>query len=166
MDLENNTTKKAYVQLLADILEKKLIVLKRLTGITEQQEKLISSDTLFEEELFLETISLKEEQIQNLSKLDTGFEQVYESVKEELDGNKENYVKEISLLKEQISNITDMSVKLQVLEKRNKSKLELVFTQKRREIKNARISSQTATSYYKSMANNHKPESFFYDKKN
>lgn len=165
MDLENNATKKAYVQLLADILEKKLVVLNRLMGITEKQELLISSDT-FEEEQFLQTISLKDEQIQILSKLDTGFDQLYEGVKEELNGNKEKYVMEISLLKEHISHITDVSVKLQVLETRNKSKLEIIFAQKRRDIKNARISSQTATNYYKNISSNKETQSFFYDKKN
>jgi len=165
MDLVNNTTKQAYVQLLIDVLKKKSVVLNRLMDITKQQEKLAASVS-FDEEQFLQTISLKDELIQNLLELDNGFEQLYGSVKEELNGNKEKYVTEISLLKEQISYITDLNVTLQALENRNKSKLDIIFSQKRRDIKNARISSKTASNYYKTSANQHEAQSFFYDKKN
>lgn len=164
MDIENHTTRQVYIQLLTDVLKKKLEVLNRLMSLTEQQEKMIASD-LFEGDQFLQTITLKEEQIQNLSKLDTGFEQLYEGVKKELNLNKENYVAEITLLKEDILSITDMSVKLQAMEKRNKLKLESIFAKKRKDIKNSKISSQTATNYYKTMANRHEVQSYFYDKK-
>jgi len=164
MDIENHTTRQVYIQLLADVLKKKLEVLSRLVSLTEQQEKMITSD-FFEDDQFLQTVTLKEEQLQNLSKLDTGFEQLYEGVKDELVVNKENYMTEIALLKEQILSVTDMSVKLQAMEKRNKSKLEFLFVKKRKDLKNSRISSQTATNYYKTMANQHEVQSFFYDKK-
>jgi hypothetical protein len=164
MELENHTTRQAYIQLLVDTLRKKTEVLNLLMNFTQQQENIISSDT-FQENQFLQIISLKEEQIQILSKLDIGFEQLYESVKDELTISKERYGSEIEVLKDLITKITDLSVKLQVLEKRNKSKLDVLFARKRKEIKNSRISNQTATNYYKTMANQHEAQSFFYDKK-
>lgn len=165
MELNDLKTKQAYIKLLTDVLKKKSEVLNRLMSITEQQEKMIASDA-FDEEQFLQTITLKEEQIQNLSKLDTGFEQLYESVKEEMVTNIGKYATEVTRMKEQITDITDQSVKLQALEKRNKSKLDHLFAKKHRDIKNSRVSSQTAVNYYKTMANQHEPQSFFYDKKN
>lgn len=164
MDLENGA-RQTYIQLLTDVLDKKKEALERLLRLTQQQEEMILSDT-FEEELFLQSIQLKEEKLEDVSRLDTGFEQLYESVKEELVGNKDKYITEITFLKEQITLITDLSVKIQALEKRNKTKLEALFAKKRRDIKNSRISSQTATNYYKTMAKQHEAGPYFYDKKN
>jgi hypothetical protein len=164
MELESNTTRQAYIQLMVDTLRKKTEVLNLLMNITQQQESIISSNT-FQEDQFLQTISQKEEQIQILTKLDIGFEQLYVSVKDELVNDKERYNTEIEIMKELITDITDFSVKLQVLEKRNKSKLEVLFARKRKEIKNSRISNQTASNYYKTMANQHEAQSYFYDKK-
>ncbi|MHB8129443.1 MAG: hypothetical protein ACYDEX_10625 [Mobilitalea sp.] len=164
MELENHATKQAYIQMLADTLRKKSEVLNLLMNLTEQQESLITSEN-FNEDDFLMTITLKEEQIQALTKLDLGFEQLYESVKEELETGKTKYATEITDLKERITNITDMSVRLQALEQRNKSKLEVLLAKKRKDIKGSRISNQTAANYYKTMANQHEAQSYFYDKK-
>lgn len=165
MELENDTAKQAYIQLLAEILKKKTEVLNKLTDLTQRQETVINSDS-FNENSFNEIISLKEEQLKALSKLDDGFEQLYESVKEELTVNKNSYTAQISQLKDQITVITDYSVKLQTMESRNKAKLEALLTLKRKNIQKAKISSQTATNYYKTMAQQHEAQSFFYDKKN
>lgn len=165
MELENHSTRQAYIQLLLDTLRKKTEILSQLTNLTKQQEGFISSEN-FNEEEFLKTISLKEEQILALEKLDVGFEQIYDSVRDELNNSKGKYMKEITALKELIVEITDMSVNLQALEKRNKTKLELIFANKRREIKNSRLSNQTVANYYKNSIKQQEAQSFFYDKKN
>jgi hypothetical protein len=164
MELENHATKQAYIQMLADTLRKKTEVLNLLINLTERQESLITSEN-FNEDDFLMTITWKEEQIQALAILDLGFEQLYGSVKEELLTGKAKYATEIAGLKERITNITDISVKLQALEQRNKSRLEVLLAKKRKDIKGSRISNQTATNYYKTMANQHESQSYFYDKK-
>lgn len=165
MELENHSSKQAYIQLLAETLQKKSGVLNQLMNLTLQQEKLIMSDDFGEDE-FQKLITLKEEQIGELAKLDQGFERLYESVKTELTEKKYNYEAQINLLKELITHITDLNVKLQALEQRNKSRLEVIFAKRRKDIKSARISSRTATNYYKTMSGQHEIPSFFYDKKN
>lgn len=165
MELDNHQSRQAYVQLLIDTLKKKIEILNRLMLFTEQQEELIASEG-FDEEEFMKLISLKQEQIDQLTKLDAGFEQLYESVKEDLEKEKAKFKEEISILKEQIITITDLSIKLQALEKRNKTKLETIFSVKRRDIKSSRMSNQTVANYYKSMSQQQNEQSFFYDKKN
>ena len=164
MELDNQAAKQAYIQLMTEVLEKKIEALNVLLNLTMQQEAVISADS-FEEDRFLQIITLKGEQIDRLSKLDSGFEKLFNSVKEEVNRNKEKYEKEITLLKDQISSITGLSVKIQAAEKQNKMKLEMVFANKRRDIKKARISSKTATNYYKTMSGQYEAPSFFYDKK-
>lgn len=164
MELDNHAAKQTYIQLLADILIKKSEVLNQLLDLTQTQETMINNEPFLEDE-FSNIISLKEEKIQVLMKLDSGFEQIYESVRNELTSSKEKYENEITKLKEHIASITDLSVKLQTLEIRNKSKLEVVLATKRKSIKSARISNQTVANYYKNMAQHTEEQSYFYDKK-
>lgn len=164
MELENHRADQAYIQLLIETLAKKKEVLTFLKNLTQQQEDLISSEN-FEEAVFHETITLKEKHIQTLSELDDGFEKLYERVKAELMTNKVNYVTEIKALQQLITEITDLSVKLQALEKRNKSKLDLLLSRKRAKIKESRISGRTAVNYYKTMTQQQEVPSLFYDKK-
>jgi len=164
MEIQDNTTKQAYIQLLTDTLEKKKKILIWLMNVTEQQEEIFSSDP-FDEAVFNQTISIKEEHLNTLAMLDEGFEKVYEGVRDELSANREKYIMEINMLKNLITDITDLSVKLQVLEKRNKTKIEHYFSQKRKGIRDSRMSSKTVSNYYKTMTKQHEAESVFYDKK-
>jgi len=161
----NDNNKETYIQLLIDSLGKKLEVLNELMQITASQQTIIESEG-FDEDEFLKTISLKEEHIQSLFELDKGFEMVYDRIREELNENRKEYAPQITSLKELVTKVTDLSVKLQALETRNKSKLEALLAKKRRSIKNSRLSNETVTNYYKNLANKSESQSYFYDKKN
>lgn len=160
----NGNAKQTYIQLLVDTLVKKHEVLSELMQITEKQQSIINNDS-FDEEEFLKTISLKEEQINSLSELDRGFELIYDRSREELNENRKEYASQITSLKELVTAVTDLSVKLQALEKRNRTKLETLLTNKRKNIKNSRLSNETVTSYYKNMSSKPETQSYFYDKK-
>lgn len=160
----NGNAKQTYIQLLVDTLVKKHEVLSELMQITENQQSIINNDS-FDEDEFLKTISLKEEQINSLSELDRGFELIYDRSREELNENRKEYASQITSLKELVTAVTDLSVKLQALEKRNRTKLETLLTNKRKNIKNSRLSNETVTSYYKNMSSKPETQSYFYDKK-
>lgn len=164
MDLENQTTKQAYVQMLSEILRKKLAILNELMNLTAAQEELMKQES-FNEDEFIRTIDAKGAQLEELTELDTGFEHIYESVREELTTQKANYYHEIIRMQEYIASITDISVKLQATEKRNRSRLEQILLQKRKDIKQSRVNSQMVTKYYKTIANQGDSPSYFYDKK-
>ena len=164
MDLEEGAAKQAYMQMLLDTLNKKKNILKFLMNVTEQQEELIAAES-FDDSLFEQTITIKEEHLKTLTILDKGFEKLYDGIKNELMIEKYKYKDEILQLKELIIELTDISVKLQAVEKRNKTKIDFVFSQKRKAIKNSRISSRTVSNYYKNMAKQNEEQSIFYDKK-
>lgn len=163
MDL-NKEVKQTYIQLLIDSLEKKHELLEEIMNVTTKQQDMIDSSS-FNEDEFMQTISLKEEQINKLSELDKGFEMVYDRIRDELADNHKKYTSEIISLKELVTKVTDLSVNLQALEQRNKSKLEVLLLRKRKNIKNARLSNETVTSYYKNMSAGKESKSYFYDKK-
>lgn len=160
----NNNVKSTYIQLLIDSLRKKHMVLNELMQITTRQQDIIESES-FDEDEFMKTITLKEEQINSLSDLDKGFELVYDRIREEIKENSNMYIAEITSLKELVTKVTDLSIKLQALEKRNKTNLEELLSKKRKSIRNARLSNETVANYYKTMSGRQEAQSYFYDKK-
>lgn len=163
MKLDDNI-KQTYIQLLIDSLGKKYGILDELMKVTITQQVIIDSES-FDENEFSKTISLKEEQINNLMEIDRGFELVYDRIRDELNDNRGKYTEKIISLKELVTRVTDLSVKLQALEKGNKSKLEALLADKRKNIRSARLSNETVSNYYKSMSGNQNQQSHFYDKK-
>lgn len=164
MDMEDVVARKTYILLLIETIEKKKKILSWLQNVTKQQEMIIITDP-FDEQLFEETIGIKEKHLNELKLLDDGFEGIYNGIRNEISENKEKYKIEIDKLKKLIAEVTDISMELQALEKRNKSKLNVLFSKKRTEIRDLRMSSKMVTNYYKNMANQQESQSFFYDKK-
>jgi len=164
MELKNNF-KKTYIKLLIDTLGKKHDILNRLMQITARQQDIINSES-FDEDEFMNTMSLKEELINGLSELDKGFELVYDRVRDELKDNGTMYKDEITSLKDLVTKVTDLSIRLQAMERSNKSSLEALLSRKRRDIGKARLSNETVANYYKSMSGKPDSQSYFYDKKN
>ncbi|NLK74468.1 MAG: hypothetical protein GX288_04170 [Clostridiales bacterium] len=162
--MEQEKQKSTYLALLIASLEKKSKVLDQLLILTETQEKYIDKGDIDTDE-FDQLFDKKEKQIQELLKLDKGFEQIFEYVKDEITQNKEKYINETKKLQELITQVTDKNITLQALEQRNRMKLDTLMRTKRSNIKNFKLSSKTAASYYKNMANQHQGQAYFFDRK-
>ena len=160
--MEQEKQKSTYLALLIASLEKKSKVLDQLLILTETQEKYIDKGDIDTDE-FDQLFDKKEKQIQELLKLDKGFEQIFEYVKDEITQNKEKYINETKKLQELITQVTDKNITLQALEQRNRMKLDTLMRTKRSNIKNFKLSSKTAASYYKNMANQHQGQAYFFD---
>jgi len=155
---------KTYVHILTDTLFKKNFLLDKLIQITEMQEKYITL-TPPDMDNFESSLTDKEIIIEKINELDEGFEKIYEHVKEEIVSNKLNHKVAISELQNLIKQVTEKSAKLQTLELKNKKSLEIFFANKKKEIRDFKKSSETASSYYKNMMNQQLDESYFLDKK-
>ena len=149
-----------YLSVLEDSLKKKLQILDELTDYTTQQQELLKVEEL-DYEAFDRLVDQKEPLIQRIMELDQGFETVYDRIKEQLLGNKEQYVAQIRALQSLIGELTDKSVKLQTMEQRNKSAIEQQFRKSREKIRQGRQNKQAALNYYKNMNNaNYVPPQF------
>ena len=137
-----------YLSVLEDSLKKKLQILDELTDYTMQQQELLKVEEL-DYEAFDRLVDQKDPLIQRIMELDQGFETVYDRIKEQLLGNKEQYAAQIKALQSLIGELTDKSVKLQTMEQRNKSAVEQQFRKSREKIRQGRQNKQAALNYYK-----------------
>lgn len=154
-----------YLMIMVESLSKKINILEQLLSYTKEQEALLEEEEWSMEE-FQQLLDKKGELIDVLNTMDEGFEQVYERMEEEINGNKEKYTTEILLMQQRIKMITDLSIKLQELEYKNKEKIEAEFSKKRNEIKNFRQSKDSVNKYYRTMSKTQIVDSAFLDKKN
>ena len=89
--------------------------------------------------------------IEEIVKLDHGFESIYEKVREQLLVNKEQYKVHIHNLQGLISKITEKSTAIQAIEARNKAQMDIVFATQKKEVQNRRNAMSVARDYYQNM---------------
>lgn len=154
-----------YIKILLDSMKKKERIMQYLLGETKEQKQILLVEP-FDIDNFEKSMERKELLMEQLNQLDDGFEIMYQRVKEELSKKREMYQTEIIELKKLISSVTDISVKIQALEQRNKRSMEQCLIKQKQEIKQVKISNQTATKYYNNMANQYQNnQSYFLDRK-
>lgn len=151
-------------QILLQSLEKKNELLDRMIRQNSVQEEILKQDQ-FDMDAFDEAIDKQSSYVEQLDKLDQGFESVYDRVREELLENRERYREEIRRMQEQIQQITDKIVTLNAGNMRNKMLAENQFKKKRQEIGNGASKNKVAQNYYRSMNNLNYVSPQFYDNK-
>ena len=151
-------------QILLQSLEKKNELLDRMIRQNSVQEEILKQDQ-FDMDAFDEAIDKQSSYVEQLEKLDQGFESVYDRVREELLENKERYREEIKSMQVQIQQITDKIVTLNAGNMRNKMLAENQFKKKRQEIGNGASKNKVAQNYYNSMNNLNYVSPQFYDNK-
>ena len=152
-----------YLQVLSNSLDKKIVILDQLAKLTESQ-KLIAQADDFDDEAFQKTLDEKSELIENLEKLDSGFQTLYDKIKAQIEVDKDRYKKEIAELQTKIKEILDRSASLQVAEQKNRNIICKRFSELKKEVHQVKKARDTAANYYKTM-NNITTEPYFMDQK-
>lgn len=153
-----------YIQILIDGLKKKYHVLMRISELNAEQA-VLAADKELDFETFGITLEKKQECIDELNKLDEGFETVYKRVKDELNNRANLYEKEVILLKELVNQVTEKSIGVQAEEERNRQAIQGKFDVYKKEIRKFKVSSQVTNSYYKNMNGLEVNNPVFMDKK-
>lgn len=138
-----------YIQILIDSLKKKIEILDKLLSMNEEQSLAVKEGISLER--FDELVAEKAEQIELITKLDIGFDAVYNKVKPEITGHPELHKNEIHEMQRLIAELTDRSVKMEASEQRNKQAVEQYFTMSRRKLNMSKKSISAASNYYKNM---------------
>ena len=153
-----------YINILMQSLEQKNKVLDEILAENEKQNAVLKAEEL-DTDAFEATIEKKSELIERIGLLDSGFEKIYDHVKDLLAVKKESYAVEIAAMKQLISEITDRTVKIQRQEQENRNLAEAQFSNARRKVKTARNTKHVASTYRTNMAKLNIIDPQFMDKK-
>lgn len=151
-------------QILLQSLEKKNELLDKMILQNSVQEGILKQEE-FDMDAFDESIDSQSTYVEELDKLDRGFEAVYDRVREELMQNRERYRTEIARMKEQIQQITDKIVTINAGNMRNKMLAENQFKKKQQAIGTGISKNRAAVNYYNNMNNLNYVKPQFYDNK-
>ena len=157
---------KQYLSIMEESLEKKIGILDRIIVKNKEQTDILNDPDMKWED-FDDNANQKMELIEEIDRLDEGFEDLFERVKEELQspGGKEKHADSIVRMQGLIAQITEKSVSIQAQEARNKALVEKYFQESREKIRKGRTSSKAAMDYYKSMSQASFTQPHFLDNK-
>lgn len=153
-----------YLSVLEDSLGRKVVVLDNVMALSEEQEKLLKQEKL-DLEVFDELVDKKDALAEELTRLDDGFESLYDRIKNQLQDNKDTYRTQIATLQKLIAEITEKTVSIQAKEERNKELLSKQLAELRQDLNQNRRTSKAAYDYYKNMSNTGAVMSQFMDQK-
>lgn len=153
-----------YVDIMIQSLKKKIQVLEEIKKVNVTQKQLLEDDKSDADD-FDRTVESKSALIEQMNQLDSGFDKLFDRVKDELNNNKETYADRIKIMQDLIRRITDLSMELQAQESRNKDLMTRKFVSIRERAKVVRTNSKAANQYYKNMMNLHYVDPQFLDNK-
>lgn len=153
-----------YVDIMIQSLNKKIQVLEAIKLINIRQKELLE-DSKSDADDFDKTVEEKSALIDQMNQLDSGFDKLFERIKDELNGNKSVYADRIKIMQNLIRQITDLSMELQAQEARNKDLMTRKFVSIRERAKVVRTNSKAANQYYRNMMNLHYVDPQFLDNK-
>ena len=137
--------------ILSESLDRKLEVLQKIQEYNKRQEE------VFPQRRWISVSSMlpwreKQHLIDEVVRLDDGFEILYEKLAKELEGNRQRYAAQIKEMQAKVAKVTELSVSVQAQEARNKKLVENYFARERAGIGQRRKSAKSAFDYYKSMS--------------
>ena len=157
--MENN-----YIDIMIQSLEKKAVILDQLIELNKQQ-KLYLQDPNLSPEDFEKNMNRKAALIDGLNQLDSGFEELFERVRDALHADQDAYVPQIKRMQDLIREITEKSNTVQTQEARNKEQVQRKFADVRKQVKGVRNSQKVVRQYYQNMVKQGGTEPRFLDNK-
>ena len=137
--------------ILSESLDRKIQILEQIQKFNELQAEAFSRDNADLEE-FDRGFEEKDKLINEMIRLDDGFDALYEEIAKELKDNRLKYAAQIKRLQQKIEKVTELSVSIQTQEQRNKKLAEDYFTRARNGIRQNRQTSRAAYDYYRNMS--------------
>ncbi len=140
----------ASLDMLEESLVKKIEIMKKIEEENARQKEILSSEEV-SLEAFDKTLDVKGDYIDELDRLDEGFQSLFDRVKAEVGNNKAAYAKQIKRMQELIHEIMDRSASIEAEEHRNKKLAENYFSSEREKMTAGKKSAAAAFNYYATM---------------
>lgn len=141
---------KVYIDALKRSLKKKVAILSEIDLQNRRQRELLEEEGASADD-FEATMNEKARLIEELDKLDEGFDEVFSKVKDEFDRNKALYKDDIAIMQEYIRIIMDKSTLVQTQEKMNKELFEKKAVSVKAERKTLSTNMKVADLYQQNM---------------
>lgn len=136
-----------YLSVMIESLEKKDELLAALEAKSKEQTEMIKNpDALLSD--IDKNMDEKAELIDELTKIDSGFEALFSDIKDGLNEHKDEYREEIKRIQDLISEVMAKSASVQAIEARNKTEMEKRFAAERKELQQRKNVSKVAYDYY------------------
>ena len=155
---------KDYIEILIQSLGKKVRVLDGILAKNAEQSQIISADKP-DFEKFDRLYEEKESLIKELNLLDSGFEKVYNRVREILESEKDAYREEIKTMQDLIRVVISKTADVEVSEKRNHESMSMKNDIWRKQARTKKLTNKAAAEYYQTMNKLKVVEPQFMDKK-
>ena len=139
-----------YVDIMIQSLEKKIKVLDEIKKLNVLQKELLEDD-MSDADVFDKTVEDKAVLIEQITQLDSGFDKLFDRVKEALNEDRESYAEKIKKMQQLIRRVTDLSMELQAQESRNKDLMTRKFVSIRERAKVVRTNTKAVNQYYQNM---------------
>lgn len=153
-----------YVNMMIDSLRKKDELLDAILQQNELQTEIVSRSEL-DLDAFKVVVDEKQKLIDEINKLDEGFQFLFDKIKHELTTKKVRYTSEIRQMQDYIKKLSEKGIQIQSQEERNRLSVQGHFSKMKKEVKVAKRSMSAATNYYKTMSKTTVVDSQFMDKK-
>ena len=124
--------------------------MKKIEEENTRQKEILSSDNIELSE-FDKTVEVKGQYIDELDRLDDGFQSLFDRVKKDVDTNRDAYAEQIRRMQDLIHEIMDRSASIEAAEHRNKKLAENYFSSEREKMSTGKRSAAAAFNYYSTM---------------
>ena len=110
----------ASLDMLEESLVKKIEIMKKIENENARQKEILLNSEDVNLEAFDKTLDIKGEYIDELEKLDDGFQSLFDRVKQEVGDNKKTYADQIKRMQELIHEIMDRSASIEAADRQKK----------------------------------------------
>ena len=135
-----------YIRIMTESLEKKRDILGKVIELNKQQKFLLQDPNLSPEQ-FEENMQYKANLVDQLNLLDSGFEKLFNRVRDALNNNRDLYTSEIRRMQELIKDITALLNTVQTQEVRNREEVTRKFASVREQVKGVRNSQKIGRAH-------------------
>lgn len=162
--MEQENTNGVYVNMMVDSLNRKKRILEYILVKTREQENLLKDEEM-DPDAFQAIIDEKGDQIDELNKIDEGFDTLFSYVEKEIKDNRMVYRAQIEQMQQLIGEVSELGIQIQALEHQNSGHFKVYLANQRKAIREFHVNNRTTSSYYQNMANVPMPEqSYFFNK--
>ena len=113
--MERRNENSVYVNMMVDTLKRKKQILLFLLEKTKEQESLLKDEEMNPEE-FTKTIEEKGDQIDEINRMDEGFDTLFKHVEKEILANRMAYKEQIQQIQQLIGEVSELGIQTPALD--------------------------------------------------